>query len=302
MANAESVPLKSIRRRKKTEPAAIILGILKYAFFVLVAVVILYPIINMVAYSFNDKYDALRRGIYLLPRMWSVNSYKDLLDPYRGFTVGLKTTALRTIIGTVSSLGATALLSFILSRKRFLFKSWLSFFWIFAMYASAGLIPTYILCRKLYLYNSFWVYIIPNLVSIANIFVIRSYMKGIPDSLEEAAQLEGADYMKVFWSIISPLCKPVYAATGLFIAVYHWNSWFDAMLYNRFDPQYTLAQYELMKYLNSMMWYNGTGCNSPTSYSTVCAAALLTLIPVAIAYPFFQKYFITGINVKSLKD
>lgn len=302
MANAESVPLKSIRRRKKTEPAAVILGILKYAFFILVAALILYPIINMVAYSFNDQYDALRRGIYLLPRRWSGNNGYVRLFEYTGFSVGLKNTALRTVIGTVSSLGATALLSFILSRKKFLFKSWLSFFWIFAMYASAGLIPTYILYRKLYLYESFWVYIIPNLVSIANIFVIRSYMKGIPDSLEEAAQLEGADYLKIFRSIISPLCKPVYAATGLFIAVSHWNSWFDAFYYNRFESQYTLAQYELMKLLNSMMWYNGTGCNSPTSYSTVCAAMLLTLIPVAIAYPFFQKYFITGINVKSLKD
>ena len=275
------------------------------------AVVTLYPVLNTLAYSFNDGSDAVRGGIHLLPRVFSLKSYKTVLHK-EGILTGAKITVLRTIIGTLASLAANALLSFILSRKKFLFKSGLSLFWIITMYANGGLIPTMVLFRTLHLTGTFWVYVIPGLVSAFNVMVMRTYMAGIPDSLEESAQLEGAGYMTVFLRIISPLCKPVYATIALFVAVYHWNSWFDAMLYNRMNEQYTTLQYELMKLLDSVasQGQGGGGAASRTeaSVATVVpitvrsAATIVTIAPIICLYPFLQRYFVTGLTIGGVKE
>ena len=159
---------------------------------------------------------------------------------------------MRTVIGTLTALAANALLAFIVSRKRFLFRRQLSLFWVITMYVNGGMIPVFLLYKGLGLTNSFWVYIIPGMVSAFNMLVLRTYMEGIPESLEESAQLDGAGYMTIFVKIISPLCLPVYATVALFAAVGQWNSWFDAMLYNRMSEEYTTLQYELMKLLSSV--------------------------------------------------
>ena len=180
------------------------------------------------------------------------------------------------------------------------------------MYANGGLIPTMVLFRTLHLTGTFWVYVIPGLVSAFNVMVMRTYMAGIPDSLEESAQLEGAGYMTVFLRIISPLCKPVYATIALFVAVYHWNSWFDAMLYNRMNEQYTTLQYELMKLLDSVasQGQGGGGAASRTeaSVATVVpitvrsAATIVTIAPIICLYPFLQRYFVTGLTIGGVKE
>ena len=120
------------------------------------------------------------------------------------------------------------------------------------MYVNGGMIPTFLLYKQLGLTNSFGVYVIPGMVSAFNMLVIRTYMNGISDSLEESAQLDGAGYTTIFLKIYSPLCKPVYATVALFVAVGQWNSWFDAMLYNRMNSNLTTLQYELMKLLSSV--------------------------------------------------
>lgn len=297
--------------RKKMAPEDLIFTIFNTLFMVLFAVVTLYPVLNTLAYSFNDGSDAVRGGIHLLPRVFSLKSYKTVLHK-EGILTGAKITVLRTIIGTLASLAANALLSFILSRKKFLFKSGLSLFWIITMYANGGLIPTMVLFRTLHLTGTFWVYVIPGLVSAFNVMVMRTYMAGIPDSLEESAQLEGAGYMTVFLRIISPLCKPVYATIALFVAVYHWNSWFDAMLYNRMNEQYTTLQYELMKLLDSVasQGQGGGGAASRTeaSVATVVpitvrsAATIVTIAPIICLYPFLQRYFVTGLTIGGVKE
>ena len=128
-------------------------------------------------------------------------------------------------------------------------------------------------------------------------------MQNIPDSLEESAQLEGAGYMRIFTSIILPLCKPVLAATALFLAAFHWNSWFDAILYNRFNPEYTTLTCQLMKYFNEVSVVEGrNACRSPTPVTIKAAATVITMLPLIVAYPFFQKYFVTGLSISGVKD
>ncbi len=311
-ANRVSRMGDGVSRKKKMATEDLIFTIINTTFLVLFAVVTLYPVLNTLAISFNDGNDAVRGGIHLWPRIWTLRNYDEVIFQRDGIRIGAKITVLRTVIGTITSLAANALLSFILSRKKFLFKSGLSLFWVITMYASGGMIPTLILFRYLHLTSSFWVYVIPGMVSAFNVMVMRTYMAGIPDSLEEAAQLEGAGYMRIFWSIVTPLCKPVYATIALFVAVYHWNSWFDAMLYNRFDPQYTTLQYELRKLLDSVSASTGgqvagtsltsSAVNTITPVTVRAAATIATMAPIIALYPFLQRYFVTGLTIGGVKE
>ncbi len=169
---------------------------------VLFVIVTLYPVLNTLAISFNDGTDAPRGGVYLWPRKWSLQNYVTVLQKDNLIT-GAYISVLRTVIGTLTALAANALLAFIVSRKRFLFKSQLSLFWVITMYVNGGMIPIFLLYKNLGLTNNFWVYIIPGMISAFNMLVMRTYMTGIPDSLEESAQLDGAGYMTIFFKIIS---------------------------------------------------------------------------------------------------
>ena len=276
-------------------------------FMIAFVVVTLYPVLNTLAISFNDGTDALRGGIYLWPRKWTLKNYITVLQKQNLIT-GAYITVARTVSGTLLALAANAILAFIVSRKNFLFKRELSLFWVITMYVNGGMIPTFLLYRGLHLTNSFWVYIIPGMFSAFNMLVIRTYMAGIPDSLEESAQLDGAGYTTIFLKIISPLCKPVYATVALFVAVGQWNSWFDAMMYNRMSSHLTTLQYELMKLLSSVTnqgtsaeaMKNAAGTVTPTSVRA--AATILTMLPIICLYPFLQRYFVTGLTIGGVKE
>ena len=311
MSDSE-VSFERIKHKKRMATEDIIFNAINYTFLVLFAIVTVYPVLNTLAISFNDGNDAARGGIHLIPRVPTWRNYEEIIFKRPGIRQGAIVTVGRTVLGTLTALAANALLSFILSRKKFLFKSGLSLFWVITMYAQGGLIPTLILFKYLHLTSSFWVYIIPGMVSAFNVMVMRTYMQGIPDSLEEAAQLEGAGYMRVFWSIVTPLCKPVYATIALFVAVYHWNSWFDAMLYNRLDPQFTTLQFELRKLLDSVSATTGgqvagtaqgaAAQNTITPVTVRAAAAIATMAPIIALYPFLQRYFVTGLTIGGVKE
>ena len=276
-------------------------------FMVAFVVITLYPVLNTLAISFNDGIDTVRGGIHLLPRKFTLQNYYTVLHK-QNMVTGAYITVLRTVIGTLLALVANALLAFIVSRKRFLFKSQLSLFWVITMYVNGGLIPVFLLYKNLHLTGTFWVYVVPGAVSAFNMLVLRTYMVGLPDSLEESAQLDGAGYMTIFVKIISPLCKPVYATVALFVAGGQWNSWFDAMLYNRMSDKYTTLQYELMKLLSSVMQQSGSADsmrnsgNSITPASIRAAATIATMLPIVCLYPFLQRYFVTGLTIGGVKE
>ena len=276
-------------------------------FMVAFVIITLYPVLNTLAISFNDGIDTVRGGLHLIPRKFTLQNYYTVLHK-QNMVTGAYITVLRTVVGTFLALVTNALLAFIVSRKRFLFKSQLSLFWVITMYVNGGLIPTFLLYKNLHLTGTFWVYVIPGTVSAFNMLVLRTYMVGLPDSLEESAQLDGAGYMTIFVKIISPLCKPVYATVALFVAVGQWNSWFDAMLYNRMSDKYTTLQYELMKLLSSVMQQSGSAdsarnsANSITPASIRAAATIATMLPIVCLYPFLQRYFVTGLTIGGVKE
>nr|WP_297874231.1 carbohydrate ABC transporter permease [uncultured Blautia sp.] len=292
------------RKKSITDKAFVILNTM---FMIAFVVITLYPVLNTLAISFNDGTDALRGGIYLFPRKWTLKNYITVLQKDNLIT-GAYITVLRTILGTVLALFTNAILAFIVSRKRFLFKKSLSLFWVITMYVNGGMIPIFLLYKNLGLTNSFMVYIVPGMISAFNMLVIRTYMNGIPDSLEESAQLDGAGYTTIFLKIISPLCKPVYATVALFVAVGQWNSWFDAMLYNRMSQEFTTLQYELMKLLSSVTNQGGSAeamknaVGAVTPASIRAAATILTMLPIICLYPFLQRYFVSGLTIGGVKE
>ena len=297
----------NISTKKKRSLSNQIFVVCNTIFMILFVVITLYPVLNTLAISFNDGTDALRGGIYLLPRKFTLKNYITVLQK-DNLIIGAIVTVARTVLGTLLALVSNAILAFIVSRKRFLFGKQLSLFWVITMYVNGGLIPTFLLYKSLGLTNSFWVYVIPGMISAFNMLVIRTYMNGIPDSLEESAQLDGAGYTTIFLKIISPLCKPVYATVALFVAVGQWNSWFDAMLYNRMDGNLTTLQYELMKLLSSVTnqgtsaeaMKNSTGTVTPTSVRA--AATIVTMLPIICIYPFLQQYFVSGLTLGGVKE
>lgn len=296
-------------KHKKTHLSDKIFVVCNTLFMIAFVVITLYPVLNTVAVSFNDGVDAVRGGIHLIPRVPTLKNYQTVLNQ-QNMVTGAFISVARTVLGTLFALVANALLAFIVSRKRFLFRSQLSLFWVITMYVNGGMIPVLLLYRSLNLTNSFWVYVIPGMVSAFNMLVMRTYMEGLPDALEESAQIDGAGYFTIFVKIISPLCKPVYATVALFVAVGQWNSWFDAMLYNRMKSEYTTLQYELMKLLSSVMQQSGSaesmagaaGAATVTPVSVRAAATVVTMLPIICLYPFLQRYFVTGLTIGGVKE
>ena len=293
----------SVKSKKKKKIS--IFPIVNCIIMVLFLIITLYPVLNTLAISLNDGTDALRGGIYLLPRKFTWKNYITVLQKDNLIT-GAYITVARTIIGTVLALVANAILAFIVSRKRFLFKRGLSLFWVITMYVNGGLIPTFLLYKGLGLTNSFWVYVVPGMVSAFNMLVIRTYMNGIPDSLEESAQLDGAGYTTIFLKIYSPLCKPVYATVALFVAVGQWNSYFNALIYIRSE---SLQPLQIV--LRSILVGNQTMSAMSTGAAAVEAKQMADLIkyaiivvssaPIMCMYPLVQKYFNQGVMLGSLK-
>ncbi|MFB8556542.1 carbohydrate ABC transporter permease [Enterococcus casseliflavus] len=285
--------------------------IFKWIFLILFTLATLYPILNTLAVAFNDGLDALRGGIYLWPRTFTLDNFKAVLAKQSLLNAAFISVA-RTVIATLSQLFLTSLLAYILSRKEFIFRTPVTLLFIFTMYLNAGIIPNYMWLNKIGLTNTFWVYILPGMISAFNLLVIRTYIHGIPESLVESSKIDGASHIRIFWSIILPLCKPVLATVALFIAVGQWNSWFDAMLYNGFNEKLSTLQYELMKLLSSVTSQGanandmqnaaqagGGGMVTPTSVRA--ATTIVTALPIVCLYPFLQKYFISGLTIGGVK-
>ena len=296
---------------KKISISDLIFDIFKWVFLVFFIAATLYPILNTVAVALNDGMDTLRGGIYLLPRQFTLDNFRAVFRRPTLMNAAFISVA-RTVIATLTQTFLTALLAYILSRKEFIFRVPLTLLVILTMYLNAGMIPGYIWTQKLGLLNTFWVYVIPGIISAFNFLVIRTYINGLPDSFVESAKMDGAGHLRIFWSIILPLCKPVLATVALFIAVWQWNSWFDAMLFNGFNDNLSTLQYELMKLLSSVM-SQGANADSMrnaaeagnssmvTPASVRAATTIVTAFPIVCLYPFLQKYFVSGLTIGGVK-
>jgi len=301
-------------KRKKRHPMQqdIVFPIVNGLILCVLIFITLYPVINTVAVSFNDGIDAVRGGIGLWPRKFSVEAYKSLLTDkltYNAFGISVA----RTVITTVLNLFFTSMLAFALSRKEYVFGKFITLAMVLTMYVNAGLIPNFLLISKtLKLSKTFWVYIVPTMFSCFNMIVIRTYINGLPEALTESARIDGANDLRIFWQIIFPLCTPVLATVALFVAVGSWNQWFDTQLYNGSKKMLHSLQYLLkMKLATSMNQTNAantsvdalmhSGAAKATPVTVRCAITVVSALPIMIVYPFLQRYFVTGMVLGGVK-
>ena len=298
-------------KKRKTQKRDIVFPLCNGIFLCILMIVTLYPVLNTLAVSLNDGVDAVRGGIGLLPRKFSIEAYKSLLADeltYNAFGISVARTAITTILNLV----LTSMLAFALSRKEYVFRGFITLVLVLTMYVNAGLIPNYLLITKtLKLNKTFWVYIIPTMFSCFNMIILRTYIMGLPEALAESARIDGANDMRIFWQIIFPLCTPVLATVALFVAVGSWNQWFDTQLYNGSKKGLYTLQYLLkMKLATSMNQANAANSSvdalaSSASKSTPvtirCAITVVSALPIMIVYPFLQRYFVTGMVLGGVK-
>lgn len=282
--------------------------------FVVIATV--YPFWNTIALSFNDGYDSLIGGITLLPRKFTWQNYKSLFTTDRVFRAGIISVT-RTILQTITSVFCTSMLAYALSRKEFVLKKSLTTIIVISMYVNAGLIPGYMLIKKLGLLNKYAVYIIPCLVDVFNFILVRTYINGLPDSFVESARIDGANEFKIFMSIIMPLIIPSIAMICLFVAVGAWNSWFDTYLYCSPKKNLHSLQFVLMEYLQSsqnqsnsaadagakaLAAASGSQSAQVTPIALRSSITIIATLPILIVYPFVQKYFVVGMTIGGVKE
>lgn len=298
------------RRRKKHSIEDIIFNVINTLLMLITIVIMLYPFWNTVAISLNEAQDTLRGGIKLFPRIFSLYSYEYIFKDDLVARAAVNS-VLRTVIATILGIFVGSLIAYVLSRKELMGRKFFTTFFLITMYVSAGLIPNYFLIKDLGLLNKFSVYILPGLVSVYNIIVIKSYMQGLPESLTEAAMVDGAGHFRCYWQIVIPCCKPVLATIGLWCAVGAWNTWFDTFLYASGADHLSTLQYEMMKLLSSAMQAGRSGgsiygeaaknANTVTPASMRAAITIVASVPILVVYPFVQRYFVKGVTLGSTK-
>lgn len=283
-----------------------------YTFLALLAFVSFYPFWNSLVLSFNSGQDTMLGGITFWPRDFTLANYELVFKDKRlvnAFFISI----MRTGVGTVLSVFATAMLAYGLSKKELIGRKYFMVFLIITMFFSGGLIPSFLVIRGLGLMDSFWVMIIPTLISVWNMIIFRTFFQQLPAGLEESAKMDGCGYWATFFRIVLPLSGPVIATLALFTAVFHWNDWFLPSIYitsEKLIPIQTLLQ----KVLNSntvsqQMGQIDAGAASHmaklttvTGKSLSMAIMMVATVPIIMVYPFVQKYFVKGVLIGSLKE
>lgn len=286
----------------------IIFDTINYTLLIMLCVITIYPFLNMLAISLNDAIDAIRGGIFIWPREFSLKNYQVILTENKNIYQATLVSAGRALIGAFTGVFSCLMVAYTLSRKNFVLRKFFTKFLVFTMYFSGGLIPSYLLIRSLGLVNNFWVYILPGMVGAYNVMIMRSFIEGIPDSLVEAAKIDGASEYRILFTIILPLSLPVVATVTLFIAVGQWNSWFDTMLYCSSKQELSTLQFELQKLLQSTRSMTATMIDSGqikesvvTPGSLRAAMTIIATAPILFSYPYLQKYFVKGLTLGGVK-
>ncbi len=283
-----------------------------YFLLALLVFVTFYPFWNSAVISFNTGSDTSLGGVTFWPRDFTFDNYEVVFQDKR-LTQAFLISILRTVAGTLLSILLTAIFAYGMSKKELVGRKYYMIFCIIPLYFDGGLIPSYMLVRSLGLMNSFWVMIIPALVSIWNMIVFLTFFRQLPDSLEESARMDGCGYWKTLFRIVLPISGPVVATLALFTAVAHWNDWFTATLYisnAKLLPIQTLLQQilssnimsEQMMQTSSAAQSHMASARTITTKSLTMATMMVATIPIILVYPFVQKYFVKGVMVGSLKE
>ena len=271
------------------------------------AFLLLYPFYNQLVISFNEGVDAQRGGVYFWPRRPTLESYAWLFRNSKLLS-GAAVSIMRVVAGTVTCLFASALLGYVTTIRYFSGRRFMRILFVVTMYFGGGMIPTYLLIMRLGLLNTFTVYWLPYAISGYYMLLFSSYLNQLPDSLFEAARVDGASELRIFFQIVVPVSVPVLAAISIYLTVGQWNAWFDNMLYNTNGNWDTLQMYlrrmllqaeVALKIQAEAIAYHRAMTMTPQTIKA--ATTMIVTLPILVAYPFFQRYFIGGITLGSVK-
>ncbi|PZD93033.1 carbohydrate ABC transporter permease [Paenibacillus sambharensis] len=283
-----------------------VFSIFNYTLLTLICISCVLPLIHILAVSFSGSAPANSNLVGLLPIDFNVEAYAKTLNNsnfHQALTMGVY----RTLLGTLVSMLLIVLASYALSKDSHGFRSRSIYTWyfLFTMLFSGGIVPSYMLVRNLDLMNSIWALVLPAAVNVFNMVLMMNFFRAVPKELEEASLIDGAGHFRTLWSVYLPISMPALATISLFTMVFHWNSWFDGLLYIT-----DYKKYPLSTFLQTVIVQQDFNKINPDvnelkniSQRTVKAAQIfIGTLPILLVYPFLQKYFVKGIILGAVKE
>lgn len=294
-------------KKKKALSGDKIVNVIFYIIAIVMILLIIYPLWFVVIASFSNPADVANGEVWLWPKRWDLSGYIELFKQKQLWT-SYRNTILYTLVGTLIALAVNIPAGYAMSRKDLVGKKWINVFYLIPMFVSGGLIPTYFVVKSFGLLNSFWVMVLPFSVSTYNIIVARTFFKSsLPESLWEAAQIDGCGTIQYFFQFALPLSKAVLAVIGLWTAVGLWNSWFNALIYiqdESLQPLQLLLRRILISNQSLLGAATGTMAQELRQLSDMMkyASIVISTLPIMCLYPFLQKYFNQGVMIGAVKE
>jgi putative aldouronate transport system permease protein len=304
---------QEIRKKHHYTAGDITFNMINYTVFFLITLICIYPFYYLVINTISSNQLSANGLINWYPQQIHWKNYSDIFK-LAGLPQAFLISVLRTVIGTVLTVLASAFLGFMFTQENMWRRTFWYRFMIITMYFNAGLIPTFIIIYNLNLTNNFWVYILPVIVQPFNIILVKTYIESTPKSLQEAAQIDGAGILRVFSTIILPLSTPILATIAIFSAVNQWNSFQDTLIYIT-DAKLDSLQFLLYTYINQASSLATLIKNSPSLSGSAIASlatqqtptsvrmtvSVIVVLPILLVYPWFQRYFVKGIMIGAVK-
>lgn len=294
--------MEKTHKNRKITKGGKVFSIINGTILIIIALICFLPFVNVLASSFASTQEVVAKRFILIPETFSLDAYRYILSTptlFKSLAVSVGVTG----AGTLVSMVLTSLMAYGLSRKYLHGRGFLNFLVVFSMLFSGGMIPTFLVVKAFGLIDSYWSLILPVAINAFNLIIMRNFFQALPDSLEESAKMDGCTDLGVFWKIMLPLALPSIATISLFYAVTYWNTYMTAILYindsTKWPIQVLLRQIVIV---SSGMQAEGSSVDViPPAQTIKMAVIVIATVPMLIAYPFVQKYFVKGALVGSVK-
>ncbi|WP_135547845.1 carbohydrate ABC transporter permease [Paenibacillus cymbidii] len=290
----------------KSKTAPIVINV----FFTLLSIAIIIPLLLVVSISLTKESALLESGYHLIPKQLSLTAYELILQSPKQLLTAYGVTVLVTVIGTIVSVLLTSMLAYTISRKDYRYRRVTTLFVFFTMLFNGGLVPFYILVTQyLHLKDSIWALIIPYLLNPFYVLIMKGFLDKLPPEIFESAKMDGASELRIFATIVLPLSLPALATVGLFISFIYWNDWWLGLLFIN-EPKLVPLQLLLYRIMNTIEFLTNNislvnvqiDLTTFPSLSARMAMAVLAAGPMMFIFPFFQRYFVAGLTVGSVKS
>lgn len=301
--------MKTVKTRS-TDPDKVF-GVINKVMIVLFVLIVLYPLIYIVSASVSDPYYVNSGQMWLFPKGFTLEGYRRIFQS-KELLIGYRNTIVYTLLGTFINLAVTLPAAYALSRTDLAGRNIIMGLFVFTMFFDGGLIPVYMLVRDLGMINTIWSMVLPAAASTWNIIVTMTFFRmNIPQSLEEAAEIDGASHIRIFFQLILPLSAPIIAVMALFYGVGHWNQYFGALIYLQDRALWPLQLFlrEILiqqKMMTELMQQRGV-VEALQEHARIAdiikyAVMIVSSAPLLIVYPFLQRFFVKGIMIGSIKE